>query len=113
MPYNGHAAYRSFVEEWTKNHAADADVVERLRRRSQELLVLLHQDLEPARPVLQACYTANPCGGGPWDPVVVLRSLLLAALVGQPSLYKWAPQDSGSGWPPDLPKSLLVPGSYV
>jgi hypothetical protein len=95
MPYNGHAAYRSFVEEWIKNHAADADVVERLRRRAQELLVLLHLDLEPARPVLQACYAANPRGGDPWDPVVVLRSLLLAALVGQPSLNKWADDLAG------------------
>ena len=95
MPSNGHVAYRSFVEEWIRNRAADRDIVERLRRRAQEILVLLHLDLEPARPILQACYAANPRGGDPWDPVVVLRSLLLAALVRQPSLNKWADDLAG------------------
>ncbi|MCB9762269.1 MAG: hypothetical protein H6739_20890 [Alphaproteobacteria bacterium] len=46
-------------------------------------------ELEPARPVLEACYAPSPRGGEPWDPVVMLRCLLLGPLVGEPALNAW------------------------
>lgn len=52
-------------------------------------MVLHDLDLEPARPVLEACYADSPRGGKPRDPIGMLRCLLLAVLVGQPSLNRW------------------------
>lgn len=49
-------------------------------------------DLEPARPILQACYATHPRGGEPWDPIIVLRCLLVMLQVGQPSINRWVDQ---------------------
>jgi len=86
--------YQKFVLEWFKKHAHEFGVVEQLERFKDAALVLWHLDLEPARPVLARCYAPNPRGGSPWDPVVMLRCLLLALLVDQPSLNEW-PKDLG------------------
>jgi hypothetical protein len=61
-----------------------------LERYKVALLVLWHLDLTPARPFLKQGYAPNPRGGDPWEPVTLLRSLLLAILVGQPKLNPWA-----------------------
>jgi len=92
----GHEQYRTFVEDWFKEHGAEPDVAAQLERHKEAALVLWHLDLEPARPVLARCYAENPRGGVPWDPVVKLRSLLAALLVGQPSLNKWPKDLAGS-----------------
>jgi hypothetical protein len=96
MPSNGHAAYRSLLEMWIRNHAHVPAIVEQLRRYKVALLVLWHLDLEPARPLLQACYAENPRGGRPRDPVVMLRVLLLQLLVDQPSINEWADDLAGN-----------------
>ena len=89
MPSPPHEAYRVAVRAWSALHADEPDVVPLLERHAEALLALYELDLEPARDILAACYAANPRGGRPRDPVVLLRVLLLALLVGQPSLNKW------------------------
>lgn len=96
MPSPGQERYCKFVLEWCRKHADDPDVGPQLERYGAAALVLWHLDLEPARAVLQPCYAPNPRGGRPWDPVVMLRCFLLAALVGQPSLNDWADDLAGS-----------------
>ena len=69
-----------------------------LRRRSRNLpdkwlqaaLTLLRLDLEPARPLLRSLYSSSPRGRKPWDPICVLRALLLMLLVGEESITRWA-----------------------
>jgi hypothetical protein len=91
MPSPPHEAYRTHVCEWIHAHADEPDVVPLLERHAEALVVLHDLDLEPAREVLAACYADNPRGGKPKDPVVMLRCLLLALLVGQPSINRWVP----------------------
>jgi len=90
MPSQKHIDYRTFIEKWFKKHGCEPDVAEQLERYKEALLILWEMDLEPARPVLERCYAPSPRGGRPWDPIVMLRCFLLALLVGQPSLNKWA-----------------------
>jgi hypothetical protein len=89
MPTPAHEAYRDSVLRWFREHAEEPDVAVQLERRADPALVLWELDLGPARPVLGRCYAVNPRGGKPWDPLTILRCLLLALLVGQPSLTKW------------------------
>lgn len=96
MPTPGHEAYRKSVRDACCERAHDADFVATLVRHAAAVLVLWYLDLEPARPILQRCYAPSPRGGQPRDPVVMLRCLLLAILVGQPSLNKWAADLKGS-----------------
>jgi hypothetical protein len=69
-----------------------------LRRRSRPLLetwraaalVLLRLNLDPARPLLQPLYAPGPRGRPPYDPLCMLRALLLMLLrkipLGAPQL---------------------------
>ena len=91
MPSPGHEAYRQSVVDACRVHAQVPDFEEQLQRYQSEALVLWALDLEPARPVLEACYAPSPRGGDPRDPIVMLRLLLLALLVGQASINKWVP----------------------
>jgi hypothetical protein len=69
-----------------------------LRRKARRLpeawheaaLVLLRLDLDPARPLLQALYAPSARGRPPYDPVRVLRAVLLRLLLQYKSLAKWA-----------------------
>lgn len=89
MPSSSHRAYREFVRNWSVEHSGQPDAVAALRRHGQAALVLWHLDLEAARPILKQGYAANPRGARPWDPVIVLRALLLSILVRQPAINKW------------------------
>jgi len=53
-------------------------------------LVLLRLNLDPARPLLAACYAPGPRGRPPYDPLCLLRALLLLLLLQYKSLPKWA-----------------------
>lgn len=59
-------------------------------------MLFANLDLEPIRPILQACYAANPRGGKPWDPIILFRCLLLMLQVAQPSINKWVKDLRGS-----------------
>jgi hypothetical protein len=69
-----------------------------LRRQSRPLpetwqeaaLVLLRLNLDPARPLLQPLYTPGPRGRPPYDPLSMLRALLLMLLLHYKSVSKWA-----------------------
>jgi hypothetical protein len=89
MPTPTHEAYRDFVLRWFRRHAEDAEVAAQLERHADAARVLWELDLEAARPVLGRCYAPSPRGGEPRDPILMLRCLLLALLVGQPSKTKW------------------------
>ena len=96
MPSPRHQAYQKSVRQWCTTHAREPDVVPQLKRYADEALLLWHLDLEPARPGLVQCYADNPRGGDPRDPVVMLRCLLMAVIVGQPSLNAWPNDLDGS-----------------
>lgn len=56
------------------------------------LILLAHLDLEPARPILEACYALSPRGGQPWDPVILLRCLFVMIHKGEASINRWVPE---------------------
>lgn len=91
MPSPQHEAYRNSVLEWIRDHADEPDVVPLLERYAEAVQLILELDLEPARPVLVACYAENPRGGRPKDPVVMLRCLLLSVLI-EPRINRWVPE---------------------
>ena len=69
-----------------------------LRRKSRRLsqewleaaLVLMQLDLEPARLILESLYSPEPRGCPPYNPVCMLRALLLMTLLRYTSIPKWA-----------------------
>ena len=69
-----------------------------LRRKSRRLphqwlevaLILMGLDLEPARPIMEPLYSTDPRGQKPYDPVRMLRALLLMVLLKYTSITKWA-----------------------
>jgi hypothetical protein len=69
-----------------------------LKRKSRRLLsewleaalILMDLDLEPARPILESLYSPDPRGQKPYDPVRMLRALLLMVLLKYTSITKWA-----------------------
>jgi hypothetical protein len=89
MPSPSHQAYRTSVLSWFRNHGHEPDVARTLETLAEPMLVLWHLDLEPARPILRRGYAPNPRGGDPWDPLVLLRCLLLAALLGRARINAW------------------------
>lgn len=89
MPSPDHEAYRKHVLQWSRKHGHEPGIAEALERYKEAALVLWHLDLSPARPFLRQGYANTPRGGAPWDPIIVLRCMLLALLVGQPSLNEW------------------------
>ena len=96
MPSPEHEAYRNQLAEWIREHAHEPDVVEQLELHAELLLVLWHLDLGPAREILARCYAPSPRGGDPWDPLVMLRCMLMAVLLGQTSLNAWPRELAGS-----------------
>lgn len=69
-----------------------------LKRKSRRLshqwleaaLILIGLDLEPARPILESLYSPDPRGQKPYDPVRMLRALLLMVLLKYTSITNWA-----------------------
>ncbi len=69
-----------------------------VKRKSRRLLsewleaalILIGLDLEPARPILESLYSSDPRGQKPYDPVRMLRALLLMVLLKYTSISKWA-----------------------
>lgn len=69
-----------------------------LRRKSRRLsqewleagLVLMRLNLEPARLMLESMYSSDTRGCPPYDPVCMLRALLLMTILRYTSIPKWA-----------------------
>lgn len=96
MPSPSHEAYRKSVLSWFRKHGREPGVAEALQQHAVATLVLWHLDLEPARPILMRGYAASPRGGDPWEPLVLLRCLLLACLLRRPKINAWARDLKGS-----------------
>jgi hypothetical protein len=47
-------------------------------------------DLEPARPILESLYSPDPRGQKPFEPIRMIRALLLMILLGYTSIAQWA-----------------------
>ncbi|MBC8236003.1 transposase [bacterium] len=56
----------------------------------QSALILLGLNLDPAREILQPLYSENPRGRKPYDPICMLRALLLMVLLRYKSLSTFA-----------------------
>ena len=67
----------------------------RLAGMVESVVALALLDLEPARPVLEACYSGRKGGRPPRDPVAMLRSLVLMAPRGVTSFNQWAARLAG------------------
>jgi hypothetical protein len=89
MPSPEHEAYRRSVLKWSREHAHEPDVAAAVERYGDAALVLWHLDLGAARRMLMQGYAVSPRGSEPWNAIIILRCLLLAVLVGQPSLNQW------------------------
>lgn len=69
-----------------------------LKRKSRRIsdeyveaaLTLMRIDLETVRPLLESLYSPNPRRREPYDPVCMLRSLLLMTLLRYDSITDWA-----------------------
>ncbi|MBI4872849.1 MAG: hypothetical protein HY814_14950 [Candidatus Riflebacteria bacterium] len=96
VPTPQHQRYLDFVSSRIFSHRDDPALAEEVKARGQAILVLFSLDLGPARPILDRCYAKNKRGSDPWDPVILLRALLLSILIGQPSLNRFVPQLRGS-----------------
>ena len=70
--------------------ADDPDREREIFNYADAVMLLWHLDLEPARPVLEAGYAGDRRSADRWDPVVMLRCLLLAGLVGLPDPNRFA-----------------------
>jgi len=82
-------------------HAYQGNIISNLnkwlRRKSRKIenalleatLTLLILDLEPARKYLQSLYSPNPRGRPHYDPVCMLRALLLMTILGFKSFTLW------------------------
>lgn len=86
---HAHCTWLAHVVEWLPRLVGVDAVVERLRDRLDAVLALALLDLEPARPVLTACYANRAGGRRPRDPVAMLRSLVLMGLLGVTSFNRW------------------------
>jgi hypothetical protein len=96
MPTHEHQSYRTNLILWFMKHGREPGVAEEVEMLAPAILVLWNLDLEPARPILAACYASSPRGSKPWDPIVLVRCLLLALLMGQTKINKWVPQSRAS-----------------
>jgi hypothetical protein len=82
-------------QQYTEN--LYANLTRWLRRKSRRIspewtqaaLALMNLNLEPARDILESLYSDNPRGRPPYDPVCMLRSLLLMTLLKFTSIPKW------------------------
>lgn len=90
------SSYPTAVAAWIRANAWHPDLRAQLDQHAETIRVLVNLDLELARPILARCYAPCPRGGDPWDPVVLLRCLLLALLVDVPSINDFVPMLRGS-----------------
>jgi len=89
MHQTGHAVYQKSISTqlptWLR-HRARAPSAELL----DAALILLRLDLDPLQPFLASLYASTPRGRPPYDPVGVLRALLLFTLLRYESLTVFA-----------------------
>jgi hypothetical protein len=83
-----------------------------LRRKSRRLsqewleaaLILMRMNLEPAHPILESLYSPDPRGQKPYEPVRMLRALLLMVLLRYTSISGFAQDLKGK------PRLALIAG---
>jgi hypothetical protein len=90
------SSYPARVRAWSHAHRDDTNLRAQLDQHAEIVTILLSLDLEPARSILARCYASSPRGGDPWDPIVLLRCLLIALIAGIPSINKLVPALRGS-----------------
>ena len=97
--------------------ASDPFAADRILQLLEIILLLSELDLEPARPILQACYSNHAGGKKPKDPVCMFRCMILMAACGFTSYKAWAEHLKGhpelillAGFEPDAkPHTPLAP----
>ena len=62
----------------------------RLLQIIEPMLCLLTLDLEPARELLESCYSNRKGGSTPRDPAAMLRCIVLMVMLGETSFNRWA-----------------------
>lgn len=91
MPSPGHEAYQDFTRSWIRSHLAEPDISDAVVHLDDVLMVLMQLDLEPARAILDRGYSPRRRGSKPYDPVVMLRLLILSVLIGEPGINRLVP----------------------
>ncbi|MBD3182759.1 hypothetical protein GF312_10735 [Candidatus Poribacteria bacterium] len=90
--YNKQYTHQQYVENICSN------LTRWLRRKSRKIsqelkeaaLILTKIHLDSVEPYLESLYSPNPRGRTPYNPVCMLRSLLLMTLLRYTSIEKWA-----------------------
>lgn len=87
---------RTYHQQYAENLCAN--LTNWLKRKSRRIsdeyvesaLILMRIDLETVRSFLESLYSPDPRGREPYDPVCMLRSLLLMILLKHHSITNWA-----------------------
>lgn len=88
-------AYRCHLLAHLPSVATSKEAQQRLRFSMPHVLALTLLDLEPARPLLQVCYSGRRGGRTPHDPVAMLRCLLLMLMGGCTDPNQWVARLQG------------------
>lgn len=84
-----HAEYKKNVRIALGRRLGYQPVQEWVRNNVQKLLSVWLLDLTPCHERLRALYSSSPVGSRPYDPQILLRSLLLMAEFGYNSIKAW------------------------
>jgi len=90
MPDLSHEQYYNLLLTGLAKLDADPTRADEIDMYAEPILVLAHLNLDPARPILERGYGNDRRSVDRWDPIVLLRCLLLGALIGVLSINKLA-----------------------
>ncbi len=90
MPDLSHEQYQNLLRTKLAKLALDPERAPEIDMYAEPILILAHLDLDPARPILERGYGSDRRSDDRWDPVVLLRCLLLGVLINVLSINKLA-----------------------
>ena len=94
MPWTPHAAYQAHVAQWLSRICGCLTVVKLLWRYREQALVLWSADLDGLGAIVRRSYRGT--GRPPRDPAAMLRTWVLATLMGITSPRLWAETLTGN-----------------
>jgi len=100
LTINNHQKWRYVMRTYHQQYAENvySHLTKWLKRKSRKIsqemldaaLILMRINLDSAQPYLKSLYSPNPRGRKPYDPICMLRSLLMMILMRYTSITLWA-----------------------